>query len=110
MTKQLKKFSKDVKKLLKRIESCKGLTLKSSFDTSASIVKKGRENSPYVTINAKGDYSISLVKLLLIVIGVSAAVTSIVLAIKSVVESIRKRKRKRELEEYQRACDDIIDF
>ena len=107
MSKQLKILKKDAKKLVKHIESYKGLTLKSSFDTSTSIVKKGHENSPLFTLSAKGDYAIPLLKLILILVGIGAAVTAVTMAVRSLAENIRERKLRRIREKMLRENDEI---
>ena len=107
MSKQLKKLKKDAKKLMKRLESCKGLTIRSSFDSSASIVRKGHESAPLFTLSAKGDYSIPVIRLILILLGISAAVTAVTLTVKTIAENLRERKRRRMREKYLRENDEI---
>ncbi|MCI8388131.1 MAG: hypothetical protein HFE63_06650 [Clostridiales bacterium] len=92
MSKPLKNLKKDIKKCSKHLNSDKGLTVKKTFDVTTSFYGHGKENKPYMTIGAKGDFKISVLKLVLIIIGVISAVSLVLLGIKGLISKCRSKK------------------
>ncbi|MBQ8510216.1 MAG: hypothetical protein IJ493_09955 [Clostridia bacterium] len=94
--KYAKHFAKDMKKLSKQLYSEKGLMLKRTYDITTSVYGHGKEKKPYVTINAKADYKISVVKLIVILMCVFSTLALVALCVKGVVDHCRPKKRVRD--------------
>lgn len=104
MNKQLKSLRKDLAKLSKKFDFTDGLTLRTSYDTHVSVHRKGREQSPLVTFGWKGDYSIPVVKLVLIVLLAISGISAVVMLVSRIVERQRERKLRRERERRSMEC------
>lgn len=98
MSKELKRLKKDAKKLLKQIDSGKGLTLSTTFDSNFSIHKKGRGSTPLVTIGAKGDYSFSVLKLFLVILSAATAISASVMLLRALSDRLREKRIRRRIE------------
>ncbi len=112
MAKLGKQVRKDVKKMSKQLFSKKGLTLKQTYDISTSFYANKKENKPYVTITAHGDYKISVLKLIVILMCILSSVMVIVLCIRGLFERIKSKKRYYfdEDEYYYSKQDDDLPF
>ena len=55
-----------MKRMSKQLNSENGLMLKKTFDITTSFYGNGKENKPYIAVNTKGDFKISLFKLFVI--------------------------------------------
>jgi hypothetical protein len=105
MSKRFASFQRDLKRLSKQLNSEKGLMLKKTFDTTASLYGKGKENKPYVTLNVKGDFKISILKLTVILIFILSTLALIMFCIRNFIwhYSIKKargtKKISKKLEE-----------
>ena len=84
MMEQFKVIKKDMRRLSKQLNSEKGLTLKNTFDVTASLYSRGKESKPYVSVNAKGDYRISVFKLIVILTFVFSTLLLISLCLKNI--------------------------
>ena len=104
MNKQLKSLRKDLAKLSKKFDLADGLTLKTSFDTHVSVHRKGREQSPLMTFGSKGDYSIPVVKLVLIVLLAISGICAAVMLISQIAERQREKRLRRERERRSMEC------
>ncbi len=98
MSKELKRLRKDAKKLAKRINSDKRLTLSTSFDSNFSLHKKGRDSAPLVTVSAKGDYSFSILKLFLTLLAAGTAVGVSVLLLRDLADKLHEKRIRRRIE------------
>ena len=99
MAKQLKHLQKDMKKLSKQLNSDKGLMLKKNYDCTLSFYGKGKENKPYVTVNSKGDFKISVIKLIVIITCVLSTLALLSLLVRSISEHCRPKPKKHFLQD-----------
>ena len=109
MAHQYKHFVKEVRRLAKQLDSDKGLTIKKTFDTTASLYNHGHENKPLVTIRANGDFKIPVIKLLLVILFV-ASVASVALVIARGIRNGRRVKRRPPFSPHRPSFDDDIDI
>ena len=109
MANQYKHLVKEVKRLSKRLDSDKGLTVKKTFDITTSLYNHGHENKPLVTVRANGDVKISVVKLLLVILFV-ASVASVALVIARGIRNGRRIKRRPPIPPHKPSFDDDIDI
>lgn len=98
MSKEFKRLRKNAKRLAKRIDSGKGLTLSTSFDSNFSIHKKGRGSAPLVTIGARGDYSFSVLKLFLVLLSASTAIAASVMLLRALADRLHEKRIRRRIE------------
>ena len=110
MAKLRKRIRKDMKKLSKQLYSPKGLTLKQTFDFTTSFYGRKKEKKPYLTFSARGDFKISVAKLVVISVCTVTSILLLVLLFKSLFESLKERRRRRELEEYYDLDDEEVPF
>lgn len=66
MDKNLRQVRKNIKRIGDRLNSERGLMVRSSVDVTTSVYSHGKENKPWFTMSRKGDYKISVLKLALI--------------------------------------------
>jgi len=92
----LRQCNKAVKKASHYLNSDRGLTLKQTFDIKMSFYAKGQDKKPYVSFTASGDYRISVLKLTLILLGIIAAIAGLIIGIRNLIVSLKKRRRKDE--------------
>ena len=97
MVKISKQLPKDMKKISRHINSEKGLMLRYSFDAGASLYGHGKEKKPYMSIRAKGDYKIPIVKLLVFLACAASTAVLIGLLVKSLREYSRRPAKASEL-------------
>ncbi len=100
MAKISKQLPKDMKKISKQINSEKGLMLRYFFDAGASLYGHGKEKKPYVSIRAKGDYKIPVVKLLVFLACAASTAVLIGLLIKSIRAYSRRPVKATEMTEF----------
>ena len=111
--KYAKQLAKDMKKLSKQLYSDKGLMLKKTYDVTTSVYGHGKESKPYITVNAKADYKISIVKLIVILMCIASTLTLIALCIRGLFEHCRPKKCRHadyDLDESDYIEDDAIPF
>lgn len=109
MANQYKHLVKEVKRLSKQFDSDKGPTIKKTFDITTSLYNHGHENKPLVTIRANGDFKISVIKLLLVILFV-ASVASVALVIARGIRNGRRIKRRPPIPPHRPSFDDDIDI
>ena len=110
MANHLKQFVKDVKKLSRQLDSGKGLMVKKTFDTTASIYSGGHENKPLMTIRANGDYKISMLKLLMIVLFTAAVFGAALMFIRGIKHSRSLKLRRPPVPPRVPRFDDDLDI
>ncbi len=81
-----KKAKKEAKRLNKHIFGKKGPMITHSFESVTSFYKNGKEKNPIYSFTNSGEYKISLVKFILILLCVIAGLAVIAVAIKSLVQ------------------------
>ena len=96
MTKLQKKLKKGAKRLDKKvINNKKGLTLMQTFDITTSFYGRKQVKKPYVTLTARGDFKISVVKLLLcLLLGISLIALT-VLCLRALFDRRHVKKSRR---------------
>ncbi len=88
MEKQLKKLKKNARRVVNHINSDRGLTMKMTYDISTAFYSHGKEKTPHVIFARKGDYKISVVKLVLCIVGAGVALSAALLALKALFERL----------------------
>lgn len=108
--KDAKKARKGAKKLSKQMFSEKGMMLSRSYESTTSIYTGGKDKKPLITVTAQGDYKISVVKLIVILMCVFSTAALVILLAKSIIDHCKVRKNDEE--EYIDAweCDDELPF
>lgn len=94
MDKRIKKLAKRVKKIGNGINSERGLMFRENIDYTASVYRHGKENKPYLTINAKCDHKISVLKLAVIFLCVAVGMAIVISFFKRLAEKVKCRARK----------------
>ena len=97
MSNQFRKLTKDAKKMIKRLDSDRGLTIRRNFDLNTSVYSRKNDREPLAVFSAKGDYSVSVLKLTLWILLAASATAAVLLAVKSVADRLRMRKLRRGL-------------
>ena len=110
MANQYKHLVKEVKRLAKQLDSDKGLTIKKTFDTTASLYNHGHENKPLVTVRANGDVKISVIKLLLVYLLVASVVSAVLVIARGTKNSRHIIKRRPPVPPHRPSFDDDIDI
>lgn len=95
MNKQVKKLTKELRKLSKKLDPTDGLTLRTSYDTRVSLHKNSRDQNPLLTFGSKGEYSIPVIKLILIILLAVSGISLIVMMVSRVRDTIAKRRARR---------------
>lgn len=103
---QLKKLTKDAKRMIKRINLDRGMTVRKSFDVNTAVYADKHEKYPLVTFNARGDYSFPVLKVVLIFLAAVSVAAVLALTLQSVADRIRERKYRRMLRESGNDQDD----
>ena len=91
MDKNLKRVRKNIKWVGDRLNSERGLMIRSSVDVTTSLYSHGKENKPYFTVNRKGDYKISVLKLALIGVGAVLLAAGAVSLLRRAAERLKRR-------------------
>lgn len=97
-----KKMKKDAKKLQSSLWGKKSLTLRHSWSFTTSLYGNKKKKKPYFAVSMQGDWKISVFKLVMILLGIGAAVTLVVLGVRALIKNIRRKR----LEEYFLDSDD----
>lgn len=95
MNKQVKKLTKELRKLTKRLDPTDGLTLRTSYDTRLSLHRNSRDQNPLLTFGSKGEYSIPVIKLIFIILLAVSGISLIALMVSRVRETLAKRRARR---------------
>lgn len=91
MDKNLKQVRKNIKRIGDRLNSERGLMIRSSVDMTTSVYSHGKESKPLFTVSRKGDYKISVLKLALIGVGAVLAAAGLVSILRRVIERLKRR-------------------
>ena len=97
-----KKMKKDAKKLQSSLWGKKSLTLRHSWSFTTALYGNKKKKKPYFAVSMQGDWKISVFKLVMILLGIGAAVTLVVLGVRALIKNIRRKR----LEEYFLDSDD----
>lgn len=97
-----KKMKKDAKKLQSSLWGKKSLTLRHSWSFTTALYGNKKKKKPYFAVSMQGDWKISVFKLVMILLGIGAAVTLVVLGVRALIENIRRKR----LEKYFLDSDD----
>ena len=97
MAKVSKKLKKDAKKLGNKLCGKKSLTLRHSYSFTTALYGKKKKNKPYFSISMQGNCKIPVFKLVMILLAVGTALTLLILGVRSLIESIRRKRFEEEL-------------
>ncbi len=92
MANKLKAVKKGLNRIKKQLDSDNGLTLHSTFDVNTSLYSHGKDGAPHVSLWAKGDYKISILKLALILVGAAMICAAVAVSIRAVARKLREPK------------------
>ena len=96
-----KKTKKGAKKLTSSLCDPKSLMLHHSWSFTTALYSK-KKKKPCFSVSMQGDRKISVFKLVMILLGIGAAVTLVVLGVRALIENIRRKRLEEDLfgEEY----------
>ena len=91
-----KKMKKDAKKLQSSLWGKKSLTLRHSWSFTTALYGNKKKKKPYFSVSMQGDWKISVFKLVMLLLGIGAAVTLVVLGVRALIENIRRKRFEEE--------------
>ncbi len=106
------KFLKNLGRAQKKLCGKKSLSVKHSYNNSVSVYRNNDEKHPIITISADGEYKISILKLIMIILGVFSAAALLLLTVKKITK-FKQRKLLRDPSQdelYAYPDDDCLPF
>lgn len=97
-----KQVKKGTQKLGSSLWGKKSLTLRHTWSFTTALYGQKKKKKPYFSVSMQGDWKISVFKLVMILLGIGAAVTLVVLGVRALIENIRRKRLEEDLfgEEY----------
>ena len=89
-----KSLKKNTKKISNELFSDKGLTLKQTFKSTTSLYTGANENKPLISLTSRGDYKISVLKLVIILLCAVSCAALVVLLINKAIDRCRTKKHQ----------------
>ncbi|MBR5454029.1 MAG: hypothetical protein IKV54_08115 [Clostridia bacterium] len=90
----MKDYLKKLVGVVKDFREGDRIMVNGDVDVKTSVYKRSKMDDPYLSVDYKGGFSLTLIELILIVAAASVAVTLAVLWVKKKITSLFKRKRE----------------